>query len=524
MRDEKFKQDRPPAPPPVEGLEGESTLIGFDTGGLFEGDSTLVVHQREVVKPNEGEVAVHVVDVDTVGDAAREVRAERESMTDKAWVKRVMREYEKEVRPPKGYIWKEDLLKDQEAIPPEGAREQRDQDAPPPPIYTDKERKEVSVPEHIYAGGVVWNVGKRVGKGQFGEVREITHSGSQDQPKRLVKTMAIEAGYSTETKDEIAHKEHTEQFWEFLHNEIGMMMAAGDYVTQETIFDDEGNAFIAIVMERAKGETLEKVQHKDSFKHAMALRGVLSSLRRMHAQGWIHRDIKRANIMMDSIDGEESISRPIDFGLAQKRGVIRRSESSTYVGSPSCILPEALENKNADLRIQDYWGAVLSFADSMGVLTIPKEVPSIGHVYLSLLSGEFFKGPDLSNEEEAKNFFEERNASESEQAFIMWIYNFIQPKMPKTQRLKYWEREGITKWLKVPAVEKESVQLSSDERFIDLRSGDFLDDDKFIAELEGHVLALAKEKGIENVQDILDGLQEFPEDQTTEDRIQKELN
>jgi hypothetical protein len=83
-----------------------------------------------------------------------------------------------------------------------------------------------------------------VGKGTFGKVFEIRHLGGEQRP-RLVKFLAIKES-----------AEHVQLDRKSLWNETGATMAAGDYVQDETLYDEEGNIWTAVVLERHEGKTM----------------------------------------------------------------------------------------------------------------------------------------------------------------------------------------------------------------------------------------------------------------------------
>jgi serine/threonine protein kinase len=96
-----------------------------------------------------------------------------------------------------------------------------------------------------------------------------------------------------------------------------------------------------IVMEFLEGGTLNEAVkvHQFSEKHiAYVAREMLKGLKYLHAQGFVHRDLKSANVMM-SIDGDIKL---IDFGLCAD---VSEGERVQMLGSPFWMPPEMIHRK-----------------------------------------------------------------------------------------------------------------------------------------------------------------------------------
>lgn len=99
-----------------------------------------------------------------------------------------------------------------------------------------------------------------------------------------------------------------------------------------------------LVMDLADGPTL-----KDRLRaQPIGLRAGLAliaeagdALGAMHAAGWVHRDVKPANLVLD----EEDHPRILDFGLASRAGAdgeARLTKAGFFVGTPLYLAPEQL--------------------------------------------------------------------------------------------------------------------------------------------------------------------------------------
>lgn len=128
-----------------------------------------------------------------------------------------------------------------------------------------------------------------------------------------------------------------------------------------TVFDvgHEGDVPF-IVLEYIRGRTLSDFLKKESWSHHVAARMVMeiaSALHHAHSEGFIHRDLKPLNILLDN----EDRPRISDFGLAvHHRDVAKHSKQ--VVGTPMYMAPEQAtgENHRIDQRT-DIWAMGVIF-------------------------------------------------------------------------------------------------------------------------------------------------------------------
>jgi hypothetical protein len=433
-----------------------------------------------------------------LGPRSRERRLQHSKMTDEAWKERIVADSTLPVEAPEGYVFNAKIQEELASIPPEGVAVVRKDNAPPPPI---KEYGAIAVPEHIYSNGIRWNVGNMIGGGAQGKVFEISHDGTEKK-KRIVKLMTANTEYERKN----------------LWNEVGVSMATGDFVGSEVINDEKDGIWAAIVMERHDGKDGKKLtkendkEHppahkvKDVYKFAVALRSMVSQLRLLHSAGWIHQDVKPANTIFNLEDGEESLSRIVDLGIAERSGNVRDHRKGSAVGTPVYMIPESWWESDADVRVRDYWATMVTIAEVSGFIGRKKirtsGVRGIREIMNLLANGDFFIAPKLSNTESAKAYFDANNIEGAHKEFLMWIYNFLQPHMPAVGRLKLWKDMGVTQTLTKQVKTKGGVMKDI--------TGDFLNDGKFVKELERHVRGLAKQAGLEVPEETLALLQEFP--------------
>jgi hypothetical protein len=119
---------------------------------------------------------------------------------------------------------------------------------------------------------------------------------------------------------------------------------------------DEAGAFVFYVMTYVDGETLsQRVTSRGPLPAPEAmrvLREVAWALGYAHDQGVVHRDVKPANILLDSATGRAMVT---DFGIAR---ALDSSTSQTMVGemlgTPEYMSPEQASGENVDGRSDLY--------------------------------------------------------------------------------------------------------------------------------------------------------------------------
>ncbi|WP_114853327.1 serine/threonine-protein kinase [Brachybacterium sp. YJGR34] len=101
---------------------------------------------------------------------------------------------------------------------------------------------------------------------------------------------------------------------------------------------------VVIAMPLASGGTLESVV-KTRGKLAepaavVILDQLLDGLAHVHAEGWIHRDVKPANIMFEPRGRAFPVSRLADFGIAVHESDVRFTHVGMVNGTPGYMAPE----------------------------------------------------------------------------------------------------------------------------------------------------------------------------------------
>jgi serine/threonine-protein kinase len=142
------------------------------------------------------------------------------------------------------------------------------------------------------------------------------------------------------------------------------------------IFDvgeEGGQPFI--VMELVRGKSLREIIAAEAPFHsndvAELLEQVGSALDYAHARGYVHRDIKSGNILVD----EHGRARVVDFGIAKGLADADLTETGGGFGTVGFISPEQAEGLMATPASDVYSAGVVAYEMLTGSLPFPAETP-----------------------------------------------------------------------------------------------------------------------------------------------------
>ncbi len=120
------------------------------------------------------------------------------------------------------------------------------------------------------------------------------------------------------------------------------------------------DAHVVIAMPLVHGGTLESALLDNGAASVELteeiLAQLLQALQFVHAQGWVHRDVKPGNLMLDSTGTGRPHVLLSDFGIAVRVQDARLTRTGTVVGTPGYLPPEAYELTDPD-PAQDLYAA-----------------------------------------------------------------------------------------------------------------------------------------------------------------------
>ncbi|RKQ36277.1 protein kinase domain-containing protein [Kocuria tytonis] len=145
---------------------------------------------------------------------------------------------------------------------------------------------------------------------------------------------------------------------------------------------------VAIAMELVSGGTLEAaLQDNGAVADWVAEELVcqlLSALRFVHTRGWVHRDVKPANVLLEPTGSALPVARLADFGIAVRLTDARLTHTGTVVGTPG-YLPDEAYAPGSPSRTMDLYAAgvtavrmVLPEADLSDGPLRPEDVTRLG--------------------------------------------------------------------------------------------------------------------------------------------------
>ncbi|XP_077995775.1 citron Rho-interacting kinase-like [Glandiceps talaboti] len=175
-----------------------------------------------------------------------------------------------------------------------------------------------------------------IGRGHFGEVQVVREKSSGDvyAMKTLKKTETL-------SQENVAFFEEERDI---------MARAKNPWITSlQYAFQDQKNLYL--VMEFHPGGDLLSLlsRYDDIFEESMAkfyMAEMVVAIHNLHTMGYVHRDIKPDNILIDRT-GHIKLA---DFGSAAKLSRTKTVTSQMPVGTPDYVAPEVLTSMNGSLK------------------------------------------------------------------------------------------------------------------------------------------------------------------------------
>jgi serine/threonine-protein kinase len=144
-----------------------------------------------------------------------------------------------------------------------------------------------------------------------------------------------------------------------------------------TIYDaGEADGALFIAMRFVRGDLRAVLVEEGPLEPGRAvglLEQVASALDAAHAEGLIHRDVKPANILLDSADGRPEVAYLADFGLTKHVGShTGLTASGAFLGTIDYMAPEQIEDQPLDGRADVYSLGCVAFQCLTGAPPFPR--------------------------------------------------------------------------------------------------------------------------------------------------------
>jgi len=194
-----------------------------------------------------------------------------------------------------------------------------------------------------------YRIDRVLGKGAMGVVYE-------GFDPRLNRRVAIKVILKAHLDEDLA-KDYSQRF---VREAQAVARLNHPNIVQVHDFGEEGD-IAYLVLEYIEGKELKSFfDAKAHFevKEAVRLMGELcDALEFAHNAGIVHRDVKPANVMIDS----QGRAKLTDFGVARVQDVMRTQGTSTMVGTPAFMAPEQISGGSVDRRTDVFSAGIILY-------------------------------------------------------------------------------------------------------------------------------------------------------------------
>jgi len=215
-----------------------------------------------------------------------------------------------------------------------------------------------STTSHLLDGRFILDA--RIGEGNFAEIYRATDT----QTGNLVAVKTLRPEHATKDNAIALFRQE---------GEIGSTLSHANVVKVWTYGETAGTFFI--VMELVNGVSLRRRMRRAqpiSVPEAYRIiRSVLRGLEAIHTAGYIHRDIKPQNILLEA-NGTPKIT---DFGITLRAGGIRATGDGMTLGTAAYIAPEQAAGKEIGPQADLYAAGVVLYEMLTGEVPFPGDDP-----------------------------------------------------------------------------------------------------------------------------------------------------
>mmetsp|Transcript_65178 Transcript_65178/g.191230 ORF Transcript_65178/g.191230 Transcript_65178/m.191230 type:complete len:741 (-) Transcript_65178:83-2305(-) len=193
---------------------------------------------------------------------------------------------------------------------------------------------------------VVYSLGKKLGQGSFGQVREATKRATDEVNVAKIIDIRLSPDDDDTTIDtgKVSEVRNECKLWRQLGNTNACVVKLFE------TFQDQGVFYM--VMEKCRCSLLDNLEEMLQMSHADIIRifrEMLQGIKHLHSCNVAHRDVKLDNFLV----GDDGIVKIADFGLSKLTGS-GGSAPKTRVGTPQYWAPEV---QNVEKRGGSYGAA-----------------------------------------------------------------------------------------------------------------------------------------------------------------------